>query len=352
MSARHPLARRAALHLLGGSALVAAMRPAPAAAATRSDDWTAFKARFLADDGRIVDTGNRGRSHSEGQGFAMVLAVAFDDPAAFLSLWRWTRETLQVRDDALLAWAWEPDAGAVVDRNNATDGDLFVAWGLVLAARRWGEPGWRVEAARLLQDVIARCVAERGRSRLLLPGVDGFVRDDHVVVNPSYWVFPAFTAFAEAGLAGPWQELFGTGEALVDAFGATSLGLVPDWCAIGETVGPAEGFGFTFGFDAIRVPLYLRWASAAPVTVQRLRPYAAYARRYGTPGRTPAVTHLITGETSSYPVSAGGEAILRFAEHAVLATPSPDLPGWRDDLDYYAAVLLLLTQLAATDMPR
>ena len=137
MSARAPaVTRRRAVAGLGatlGAGLAAGLAvPASGLGAVergylKRAEWDAFKARFMTAEGRIVDTGNGDRSHSEGQGFAMVLATAFDDPGAFLALWRWTRTTLQVRDDALLAWTWDPAAGAISDRNNATDGDLFVA---------------------------------------------------------------------------------------------------------------------------------------------------------------------------------------------------------------------------------
>ena len=38
--------------------------------------WESYKSRFMMADGRIVDTGNGNVSHTEGQGFAMLLAVA------------------------------------------------------------------------------------------------------------------------------------------------------------------------------------------------------------------------------------------------------------------------------------
>ena len=49
--------------------------------------WEAYKARFLMTDGRIVDTGNKNVSHSEGQGYAMLMAVASNDKAAFDRIW-------------------------------------------------------------------------------------------------------------------------------------------------------------------------------------------------------------------------------------------------------------------------
>ena len=38
-------------------------------------DWAAYRDRFVLADGRVVDDGNGGISHSEGQGYGLLLAV-------------------------------------------------------------------------------------------------------------------------------------------------------------------------------------------------------------------------------------------------------------------------------------
>ena len=57
--------------------------------------WDSYKSRFLMPDGRIVDTGNKSVSHTEGQGFAMMMAVINDDHDSFDKMWNWTRKTLK-----------------------------------------------------------------------------------------------------------------------------------------------------------------------------------------------------------------------------------------------------------------
>ena len=42
--------------------------------------YETFKTRLISPDGRVIDTFNGGVSHSEGQGWGMLMAVAFDDP--------------------------------------------------------------------------------------------------------------------------------------------------------------------------------------------------------------------------------------------------------------------------------
>ncbi|MEG9529489.1 MAG: glycosyl hydrolase family 8, partial [Hyphomicrobiales bacterium] len=41
--------------------------------------WRAYRSRFITDQGRVVDTANGQISHSEGQGYGMLLAVAAGD---------------------------------------------------------------------------------------------------------------------------------------------------------------------------------------------------------------------------------------------------------------------------------
>jgi len=114
--------------------------------------WPSYKAAFMSPDGRIIDTGNHHVSHSEGQGYGMLFAVNADDQANFAKIWQWTREHLQVRDDALLAWRYQPGSG-VTDINNASDGDILVAWALLQAGERWQKSHYIDASQQILQDI-------------------------------------------------------------------------------------------------------------------------------------------------------------------------------------------------------
>ena len=74
------VARRRFLRLCGlaGLALTGTACPRPPApvvahASLEPADWEAFKGTFLRPEGRIVDHHNGSVSHSEGQGFGMVV---------------------------------------------------------------------------------------------------------------------------------------------------------------------------------------------------------------------------------------------------------------------------------------
>src|SRR4051794_27013126 len=42
-------------------------------------EWLAFRRAFVAADGRVVDSGNGGISHSEGQGVGLLFSATWDD---------------------------------------------------------------------------------------------------------------------------------------------------------------------------------------------------------------------------------------------------------------------------------
>ena len=101
-----------------------------------SAQWQQYKAKFIDPSGRVIDNANGAISHSEGQGYSMLLAERFGDKDAFAKAWLWTRQNLLVRPDRLAAWRWDPTSTPhVTDTNNATDGDLFMAWALSETAK-------------------------------------------------------------------------------------------------------------------------------------------------------------------------------------------------------------------------
>ncbi|MEK1875668.1 MAG: glycosyl hydrolase family 8, partial [Rhizobium altiplani] len=122
-------------------AVAAVCQPAQARGPGISPEaWGAYKAKFLDASGRIVDDGNGNISHSEGQGYGLLLAYLANNPADFEQIWYFTRTELLLRDDGLAAWRWDPAVTPhVTDSNNASDGDLLIAYALALAGSAWNK---------------------------------------------------------------------------------------------------------------------------------------------------------------------------------------------------------------------
>lgn len=136
--------------------------------------WESYKARFFKPEGRIVDTGNGGVSHTEGQGFAMLMAVANDDKATFDKLWQWTDSQLKNKENGLFYWRYNPaESNPVADKNNAADGDVLIAWALLKADARWHEKRYSAASDAITKALIDHSVIRYAGYRVMLPGVQG-----------------------------------------------------------------------------------------------------------------------------------------------------------------------------------
>ncbi len=350
-----------ALALLCGAPAFAA-GPAPASTAkpeTRSmplagtlkdaDAWRAYKARFVSDAGRVVDTANSGISHSEGQGYGMLLAVAADDRAAFDAIWGWTRANLMVRDDELMAWRWEPDhRPAVADMNDASDGDLLVAWALTEAAEAWGSLPYRIAARRIAVEVGRKLLLPHSAyGALLLPAVAGFAaedRPDGPVVNLSYWVFPAFARLPLVAPDVDWAGLSRNGLELVKQVHFGPAKLPTDWISLHDaSPRPADGFPQTFAYNSIRIPLYIAWAGLGQREIYA--PFVAIWQRNARDALP--IVDAATGKATDWLVEKGYGAVAALTACAANDTRfARDQRRVHSDENYYAVTLNLLALIA------
>jgi endo-1,4-beta-D-glucanase Y len=307
-------------------------------------EWEQYVARFIV-GGRVVDTGNGGVSHSEGQGYGMLLAVAFGDQATFGRLWEWTRRHLQVRDDRLFAWRFDPNADRpVTDQNSAADGDLLIAWALARAATKFDQPAYAAEAEAIAREILATLVWREDGRTILLPAPDGFVHDGVPTVNLSYWIWPAFKELDRLVPSPLWTRLAKTGLELIQAARFGRYRLPPDWLVLDRSPAPSPRFAPVYGYNAIRIPLHLMWGGYDQPW--RLAPFLQLRETFHA--EPPATVDLVTGALDPMPLSAGARAILDVAGWAVDGRSRP-LPRLAEASDYFSASLLLLAKVACSE---
>ncbi|HEY5995290.1 MAG TPA: glycosyl hydrolase family 8 [Gallionellaceae bacterium] len=334
------------LHRLAACCLLAAALLANCATAGATEaGWKRFKQDFIAPEGRVVDAGQGGISHSEGQGYAMLLAVHYDDRPAFEQIWQWTRKNLQVRSDSLLAWCWSPETG-VKDKNNASDGDLIVAWALLRASESWQVPDYLQASRKIARDIREKLVHKSAHGLVLLPGAEGFHKPEGDSINLSYWVFPALDEIGQADPAPEWEELANNGIAILQYAHFGRWKLPPDWLLLAETSTPSNGLSELFGYNAVRIPLYLLWSRRE--TPQLLRPYREFWGYFKGARFLPAWTNLKNDSVDSYDASAGIHRVAQWVlAYPRTPTPLKTLPA--DKPGYYSSVLLLLTEMAISE---
>ncbi len=145
------------------------------AADSADPGWQQYKRAFVLPDGRVVDTGNHNVSHSEGQGYGMLMAVFNDDKQTFASVWHWTRQTLYRDDVGLFSWRYEPqEKVAVADPNTASDGDTLIAWALLLAGQKWDDKDYLMSSSQIQTSLLNYAIVSFGNYTVMLPGVEGF----------------------------------------------------------------------------------------------------------------------------------------------------------------------------------
>jgi endo-1,4-beta-D-glucanase Y len=205
---------------------------------------SSFLDRYVDDDGRVVREDQGGDTVSEGQAYALLLAVADDDEQRFARVWEWTRAHL-MRDDGLLSWRWAD--GHVVGSEPAADADLDTARALMLASQRFDEPSYR-DAALALKKAIVKGETTWAADRTVL--VAGTWARGMAVVNPSYWSPKAYQQLGFEKVAVSSRQLT---ERLLES------GLPPDWARV-EPFGivpnrSPSGDAPVYSYDAVRLPI-------------------------------------------------------------------------------------------------
>ena len=307
--------------------------------------WTTYKSQFV-DAGRVIDTGNQGISHSEGQGYGLLFAVFANDKKQFKKIWRWTQQTLQ-RDDQLFSWQYTPtkqrkcDDSCITDSNNATDGDILIAWALLEAHQKWGVQAYLDQALTILDPIKTKLIKDKFGYQLILPGEFGFEQPDgSIQINLSYWVFPALDLFSDITNDPIWTDVYQSGVDLMKVSRFGDWQLPPDWAIISDDGITLNGaLSSDYGYNACRLPIYLMLAKDNNETL--IGPFLSFWSQE----KIPATVNLKNGELAEYTYNTGMQAIAK-ATQSVINTKATALPEINDKTDYYSASLILLSQLA------
>ncbi len=356
--------RRTVLSGLMGASLVPAFAASVADAQASFDmltdprssvsaPWAAWKAAFVEDDGRVVDRLQQGASHSESQGYGLLLAALFGDGPTFDRIYQWTETNLAVRSDALLAWRWLPGGnGRVPDRNNASDGDLFYAWALVIRGQRDAMPALLERAQAIAMDLVDKCIAPApdGSGRLLLlPAAEGFVLEEAVIVNPSYYMPRAMREVARVTGASDLSVCATDGEQLMADL--AGMGLMPDWIEVGVNgISTVESMSDRNGYEAVRVALFLIWSGNAPHPAVLRQAQAYRQAREGDafiPGQFAIVMERFSGRVVETSADVGYGAVAAFTRCASSPEFGAPIPFFQTSgQPYYPATLHLMTLIA------
>ena len=267
--------------------------------------WESYSRNAYDPSGRIVDHSAGDRTTSEGQAYGMFFALVANDRVRFEKLTTWTQANLAGGDLTLTlpAWSWgkAPDgAWKTLDRNPASDADLWMAYALLEAGRLWHDPRYEklgtLMAGRIAQQEVALV---SGVGTTLLPGPQGFHPEaGSWILNPSYLPPSLLSYFATTFPQGPWGAVLASLPTLLTR--GSGGGFAMDWLTAGGGVSPtaspeqraeSEKANSTAAgsYDAIRVYLWLGIADQETPGVQEsmagLAGMASYLKKHSAPPR-------------------------------------------------------------------
>lgn len=241
------------------------------------DIWKAEYLRAGCGAGRYyVDVrGSDSATVSEAHGYGMLIAayLAGYDPAArdiFDGLYRYFTDHPSAGSPDLMAWSQDHDCNDNQGAHSASDGDLDIAYALLLADKQWGSAGaidYHAEALRVIHAIAWAEVDATGSWVRLGDWTDPGDLYYYEATRSSDFMPGHFASFEAAVGDGGWARLADRGYDMVaslQAGHAPSTGLLPDFIldpvsaphpAPGNFLErPVDG---AYSFNACRVPLRL-----------------------------------------------------------------------------------------------
>jgi endoglucanase len=254
--------------------------------------YAAWKTKYLRNLGGEywVKYDGTNTTVSEAHGYGMVLTAYMGDRAIFESMLRYFEAHPSHLTPHLMAWKQTYKNGAMVDidgPDSATDGDLDVAYALLLADAQWGSSGavdYKAEALLVLHDVLAKDV---NSTTMTLKVGDWATGTDATLTRPSDFMTGHMLAFARADTANAatWAALHAKIAQIVNfqfTHGSANTGLMADFMVkSGTDFVPATGkvlegqHDGDYAYNACRTP----WRLAMSAIVEGNRSMLAPLRR-------------------------------------------------------------------------
>jgi endo-1,4-beta-D-glucanase Y len=285
--------------------------------------YRAWKTNYLRDAGGgnfWVKYNNSDSTVSEAHGYGMVLAAYMTDKVIFDSMYRYFRAHPSNNAPHLMAWKQTLKNGRMVSVggvDSATDGDLDIAYSLLLADVQWGSSGkinYKSEALQILRDVLTH---EVNREAWVLTPGDWASGSDANHTRPSDFMTGHFLTFAKADgtHADEWNRIYNTVSKIVNyqfSHGSQNTGLMPDFMVrSGSNFVPVPGkylesaHDGDFSYNACRTPWrlsisYILQGKTDMLTPLRKQAAWIQSKTGGTPAKIRAgyyVRNGINGES-------------------------------------------------------
>jgi endo-1,4-beta-D-glucanase Y len=207
---------------------------------------------------------------SEGQGYGMIivsLMAGYDTSAkhTYDNLYRYYKSHPSIRGKRLMAWA-QYNGGKHSHETSATDGDMDIAYSLLLADKQWGSRGainYKEEAKAMIDEIMKYEINQKTWSILLSDAVE-YDSDDFFDTRPSDFMPAHFKVFEHATSDERWINVTNSTYLLFEMMEknySPYAGLVPDFIVhINKKARPAppnyleSSYDGYYYYNACRVP--------------------------------------------------------------------------------------------------
>ena len=216
------------------------------------ETWLSKSITTCGSDKLYINAG--GEYKVEAIGFAALIFAYMGDSTRFASTYNFYKSNLTTAAGGMMGW--HGSCGGPADQGGATDGDVDVAFGLIIASWQWPDAGY-LEAAKkvitVLKKMVVSCKSADGDSILAL--TMGYNWGGCSMTDISYYNPAAFREYAKvvdnAEDSAMWIKLADDTYTILNAAANSNTGLVPDRQHVNGS--PYSGYG-NHGNDACRTP--------------------------------------------------------------------------------------------------
>lgn len=319
------------------------------------------------------NTGKRTQTLSEAQGYGMLIAImaaqqGLDRRQTFDQLTRYYLAHRISTNNPLMAWRQQryhgEMASTTAEKSSATDGDLDIAYALVLADEKWGNDG-PVKYGDHARELI-RAIHDREIDPVTqLPRVGNWAVDQKSarLLRPSDLITAYFRKFARYTQDGSWTQVAQNSQTVLKRLSARhATGLIADFVTVS---GPELKLGSVrpkqvesrhdnhYSFNACRIP----WRVAYDYQLNRSEVsydvVAKILKFFKQPGRTGTVYSLTGHPVEDYRNDDEFMTPIAYAAYAIGDTQMSDryapelLKKCADTRNYYPETLHMVTLLTS-----
>lgn len=188
-----------------------------------------------------------GETRVEAIGFAMLSSAYFGDKELFDCLLSFYKRMCIGSAGGMMAW--KAGCNGAMDQGSATDGDIDVAFSLIVASWQWPEGNYLNEAKNVINN-LKKLRVNCGNVLALAGGYANGVWGGCNETDISYYNPAAFRLFAEVSGDNDWARLADDTYTILNNSANSTTGLVPDW----QTVNGQPVKETNYKYDACRTP--------------------------------------------------------------------------------------------------